>query len=186
MKQILTIALAVCIIACNNAEKTPAGETKSDSTARATGISNTSGYTPTYSSSFEMGDAKNAETVLALWKDWDNGNLEPSKMLFADSVSFYTADGSVIAGPRDSAVANAQNYRNTFSSVKSTMHAIFPVKSTDKNEDWVCIWGTEVNTDKKGKTDSVHLQETWRFNKDGKIDLLYQHSRVAKPQKAAK
>ena len=66
------------------------------------------------------------------------------------------------------------------------MHAIFPVKSTDKNEDWVCIWGTEVNTDKKGKTDSVHLQETWRFNKDGKIDLLYQHSRVAKPQKAAK
>lgn len=186
MKQILTIALAVCIVACNNAEKTPTGETKEATSTKAVGISNTSGYTPTYSSSFEMGDAKNAEAVLALWKDWDNGDLQPSKMNFADTVSIYTADGSVIAGPRDSTVANAQNYRNMFSSVKSTMHAIFPIKSADKNEEWVCIWGTEVNTDKKGKIDSVHLQETWRFNKNGKIDLLYQHSRVAKPQKATK
>lgn len=185
MKQIFIIAIAICIIACNNAEKTTSEETKSDST-KATGISNTSGYTSTYSSSFEMGDAKNAESVLALWKDWDNGDLQPSKMRFADSVNFYTADGSLIGGPRDSTVANAQNYRNMFSSVKSTVHAVFPVKSTDKNEDWVCIWGTEVNTDKKGKTDSVHLQETWRFNKDGKIDLIYQYSRVAKPPTASK
>ena len=34
-----------------------------------------------------MGDVKNAEAVLAFWKDWDNGNLEPSKEHFADSVT---------------------------------------------------------------------------------------------------
>ena len=186
MKQIFIIAVAICIIACNNAEKTTPEETKAVTTTKATGISNTSGYTPTYSSSFEMGDVKNAEAVLALWKDWDNGDLQPSKMLFADSVTFHIADGNDITGPRDSTVANAQNYRNMFSSVKSTVHAVFPVKSTDKNEDWVCIWGTEVSTSKKGKTDSVHLQETWRFDKDGKIDLVFQHSRVAKAQTASK
>jgi len=51
-------------------------------------ITNMSGYEATYSRSFEMGDAKNAEAVLAIWKDWDNGNLNPSKGLFADSVTF--------------------------------------------------------------------------------------------------
>lgn len=184
MKQIFIAVLAACIFACNTAEKTPPGETKAVPATKAE--INLAGYSPTYSVSFEMGDSKHAEAVLALWKDWDSGNLEPSKMLFADSVRFYTYDGSLITGPRDSAVAGAQNYRNMFSAIKSTVHAIFPIKSTDKNEDWVCIWGTEVNTDKKGKIDSVHLQETWRFNKDGKIDLLYQHSRVAKAMQASK
>jgi hypothetical protein len=183
MRKIFIAVITASLFACNTAEKTPPEETKSVTTKA---VINTAGYSPTYSTSFEMGDAKHAEAVLTLWKDWDNGNLEPSKMLFADSIQFYISDGSVIAGPRDSAIANAQNFRNMFSSVKSTVHAVFPVKSTDKNEDWVCIWGTEVNTDKKGKTDSVHVQETWRFNKDGKIDLLNQHGRVAKPPMASK
>lgn len=181
MKQILIAVLTACIIACNTAEENPSGETKAITDTKA--AINTAGYAATYSTSFEMGDNKNAETILALWKDWDNGNLDPSKNLFADSVTLYTSDGSLIAGPRDSAIANAQNYRNMFSAVKTTLHAVFPIKSTDANEDWVCIWGTEVNTDKNGKVDSVVLQETWRFDKNGKVNLLYQHSRAAKLRK---
>jgi ketosteroid isomerase-like protein len=186
MRPIFIAVLAVSIIACNTAEKTTPEETKSDSTAKPSGISNMSGYTPTYSASFAIGDAKNAETILALWNAWDEGDLGPTKQLFADSVTFYFSDGSEMKGTRDSTTASAQAYRNNFSAVKSTMHAIFPLESTDKNEDWVCIWGTEVRTDKKGKTDSVHLQETWRFNSGGKVDLLYQYSQVAAPQKAGK
>ena len=185
MKQMFIVVLAAFAFACNTAEKSPPGETNAATTTSKAGI-NTSGYSISYSSSFEMGDSKHSEAVLALWKDWDNGNLETSKMLFADSVSFFTSDGSVISGPRDSALAGVQNFRNMYSAIKSTVHAIFPVKSNDDNANWVCIWGTEVNTDKKGKVDSMHLQETWRFNKKGKIDLLYQHTRVAKPQATAK
>lgn len=184
MKKILLAVFAACLFACNNAEKTSPEETKAVTETKP--VINTAGFSPTYSASFEMGDNKHAETILALWKDWDNGNLDPSKNLFADSVTFYTSDGSLIVGPRDSAVANAQGFRNMFSAVKTTLHAVFPVKSTDKNEDWVCIWGTEVNTDKKGKVDSVVLQETWRFDKNGKINLLYQHSRPAKVQMVSK
>lgn len=186
MKQIFAIAIAICIIACNNAEKTTPEETKAVNETRPASISNMSGYTPSYSASFEPGDAKNAEAILSLWKAWDEGDLGPTKQLFADSVTFYFSDGSEMKGPKDSTTASAQAYRNTFSTVKSTMHAIFPTKSTDKNQEWVCIWGTEVRTDKKGKTDSVHLQETWRFNSAGKVDLLYQYSQVAKPQAASK
>lgn len=186
MKQILILVIAVSIIGCNTAEKAPPEETKGVSVTKPASIGNTSGYTATYSTSFEIGDVKNAETILELWKDWDKGDLSPSKMHFADSVTFHTGDGSIISGSRDSAVTNAQQYRDMFSTVKTTLHAVFPIKSIDKNEEWVCLWGTEVSTDKKGKTDSVYLQETWRFNKEGKIDLLYQYSRIAKPQAASK
>ncbi|HLG39724.1 MAG TPA: hypothetical protein VI461_08645, partial [Chitinophagaceae bacterium] len=55
--------------------------------------------------------------------------------------------------------------------------AVFAVKSTDKDENWVTIWGTEIQTDMKGKVDTVSLQETWRFNKAGKVDLMFQAAR---------
>lgn len=179
MQKIFIAAMAVIIYSCNSAEKeTPKEEVKEVAAATAA-ITNFSGYTPTYSSSFEMGNSKNAESILALYKDWDNGNLDPTKGAFADSVSFFLNDGSMVMGKRDTAVAAMQNYRNMFSAIKNTVHAVFPVRTTDKNEDWVCIWATEVFTDKKGKVDSIQLQETWRFNKEGKIDLLYQYA--AKP-----
>jgi hypothetical protein len=60
------------------------------------------------------------------------------------------------------------------SSAVDVVNAIMAVKSTDKNEHWVLIWGMEKDTHKNGKTDSVELQETWRFNAAGKADLLYQ------------
>jgi hypothetical protein len=181
MKKIFIAAIAVTLYACNAEEKTPPGEETKAVTSAPVVISNMSGYEATYSKSFEMGEAKHAEAVLALWKDFDNGNLEPSKALFADSVRFLISDGSIIAGTRDSAIASVQAWRNTLSSVKSSVDAILPVRSTDKNENWVSIWGKEISTSKKGKTDSVYLQESWRFNKDGKIDLMLQHMRILKP-----
>ena len=179
MKKTFIVAITVCLIACNSGDNKTAAFSGKDTTAKTT--INTGPYTAVYSSSFEMGDPKHAETILSLWSDWDKGNLETSKQHFADTVQMYTSDGSLMAGPRDSVVAGAQSFRNMFTTVKSTLGAIFPVKSTSPNEDWVCVWGTEVTTDKNGKIDSVHLQETWRFNKQGKVDLLLQYNRVAKP-----
>ncbi len=180
MQKFLVAIVMLACISCNSDKKAEGEgkETEKKETVSATPM-NMSGYTPSYSASFEMGDPKKAEMVLALWKDFDNGDLSVSKNNFADSLFIYTSDGTAITGPRDSVVASVQGWRNMFSSVKSTVHAVMPVKSTDKNENWVLVWGTEVHTDKKsGKTDSVQLQETWRFKGD-KIDLLYQYMRPA-------
>lgn len=183
MKKTFIVFLAVVFFSCDSGEKKEATEamtkTKTDS------IMNMSGYTPTYSASFEMGDSKQAETIMMLWRAWENGDLAPAKSQFADSVEFYTADGSKIAGSLDSAFNTMQAYRNSFSKIGTAIHAIFPVNSADKNENWVCVWGSEWQTDKTGKIDSIELQETWRFNKDGKIDLFYQYMRpmAASPQK---
>ena len=181
MQKILIAVLSVLLFSCNAEEKK---ETENKATTPE--VSSTLPYTAIYSSKFEMGDAKNAEAILAAWKSWDDGNLQTSRKLFADTMHFYLRDGSEMHGPTDSTLAGAQLFRNTFSTVKSTVHMYMPLKSTDKNENWVCIWGTEVSTYKQGKIDSVGLQETWRFNKDGKIDLVYQFGRSLVPASTPK
>ncbi len=62
MKKMFIAFLAAGFISCNTGDKKEATEgmtkPKSDS------IQNMSGYTPTYSASFEMGDPKQAEILL--------------------------------------------------------------------------------------------------------------------------
>jgi hypothetical protein len=178
MQKIMIALFAVVLFSCNSEEKKEP-EKKEAKMEDSKPLP----YEATYSSKFEMGDAKHAEAILAAWKSWDAGDLQSERKLYADSMFFYLRDGSKMEGKTDSIMKGAQAFRDMFSSVKSTVHAYMPIKSTDKNESWVCIWGTEVNTDKQGKVDSVNLQETWRFNKDGKIDLLYQFGRVLLPSK---
>jgi hypothetical protein len=136
-----------------------------------------------YSSKFIPGDPKNAETVLSLWKDWDAGNLSAHKDEFADSVEMHFAEGFVLHTTRDSAASAAQSVRNTIATSVSSVDAVMAVKSTDKNENWALIWGKEIDTFKDGKIDSFYLQETWRFNKDGKADMLLQYKQAAAPPK---
>ena len=181
MKRILLFASLAFFTACNSNEpaKTDAMKSGMDSTMQAIN----SPYAIGYSSKFVMDDPKNAESLLTLWKDWDNGDLSVHKDLFADSMSMTFADGSMMNASRDSALAAAQKMRNNLASAVSSVDAIMAVKSTDKNENWAIIWGKEVDTDKKGKVDSTYLQETWRFNKDGKTDLMFQYKQAIHPPK---
>jgi hypothetical protein len=170
MKRLFVITVISFVAACNPKEAEKKEEAKTEPTAPMIN----SPYEVTYSSKFVMGDPKNAEAVLTLWKDWDNGTLAAHKDFIADTMQIYFSDGSSMKASRDSIIASVQAFRNTYASSASQVHAVMAVKSTDKNENWALIWGMEKNTDKKGKVDSTDLQETWRFNKDGKADLMYQ------------
>jgi hypothetical protein len=143
-------------------------------------------YEIQYSSKFAMGNPKYAENVLTLWKDYDNGTLSAHKEFFADTVTALLSDGTNIHTTRDSLIAAVQAHRSSMTTAVDRVDAVMAVKSTDKNEDWVLIWGTEIDTHKNGKIDSVGLQETWRINKDGKADLLFQFMRPAAPPKKMK
>ena len=135
------------------------------------------GFTPGYSANFVMAPARYSETVLALWNDWKDGDLSKSRTHFADTLAFYTADGTQMVGPADEIMKGMQDYRNSFSGMEVKVDAVFAVRSVDKNENWVTIWGTENQTTKDGKVNAVSLQETWRFNNKGKIDLMFQAER---------
>jgi len=130
-----------------------------------------------------MDDPKNAESVLAFWKAYDKGDFSGAKDIFADTFEIHLSAGMVMRASRDSSIAAAQAYRNNYASVVSDVNAIMAVKSTDKNEHWVLIWGREKDIPKKGKADSVFLQETWRFNAAGKADLMYSFAEQPQPPK---
>ena len=131
-------------------------------------------YPVLYSSSFTMDEPKNAETILALWKAYDNGNLSAARDLLADTVEVYLANGMKMRTSRDSTIAGIQGFRNMMTAVVDQVNAVMAVKSVDKNEHWVLVWGMEKDTHKNGKVDSVQLQETWRLDANGKANLLYQ------------
>lgn len=184
MKKILVFAFVAFLAACNSndAAKNETSESVKDSTTTTMPKIN-SPYAIGYSSDFAMDNPANAETLLKLWKAWDNGDLTAAKDMFADSVELHFADGTVLHSTRDSVVAAGQRARTSVGTAVSSVDAIIPVKSVDKNENWALIWGKEIDTDSKGKADSFYLQETWRFNSSGKADLMFQYRQAATPPK---
>ncbi|MDP9040486.1 MAG: hypothetical protein M3N30_00795 [Bacteroidota bacterium] len=182
MKKNLLFACLFILISCNSNQPVQTEPAKPASDSMAVQNIN-SPYDIQYSSKFIMGNPKYAENVLTLWKDYDNGNLSAHKDFFADSIQAVLGSGASMHASRDSVIAGIQKYRSSLTAAVDRVDAVMAVKSTDKNEDWVLIWGTETDTHKNGKIDSVHLQETWRMNKEGKADLLLQYMRPAVPPK---
>ena len=183
MKKLMLFGLLSFLISCNTGEKKTS--TDSDSSKMEAGTMETKEavaypYPIGYSSQFEVGDSKNAQLILSLWKDFDNNTLDNTKDKFADTITILFS-GMTMHGSRDSVLASTKAYRNMYTTVTSTVDAIMAAKSTDKNEDWILVWGTEVHTDKNNKTDSMHLQETWKLNKDGKVDFMMQYQRKPAP-----
>lgn len=129
-------------------------------------------YKANYSSDFSMGNSQNSKIVLDLWKDWDDNAFDRHDYM-ADTVVMYFPDGSMVRG-KDSAMAGAKRYRGSMSGASSSVDAWMPLKSIDRNENWVAIWGTETDTFADGKTEKRDLHEIWRINKDGKVDFMKQ------------
>jgi hypothetical protein len=86
------------------------------------------------------------------------------------------ADGWKFAGSRDSLMKLMKQKRGEYSEVNSVIVGIIPLRATDLKENWVSILGTEYTT-MKNKKDSADIQEYWRFNKDGKIDMMHSYKR---------
>ena len=182
MKKNLLFACLFILVSCNSNQPAQTEPAKPASDSMAVQNIN-SPYEIQYSSKFVMGNPKYAEDVLTLWKDYDNGNLSAHKDFFADSVEVILGTGAHMHSTRDSVIAAIQKYRSSLTAAVDRVDAVMAVKSTDKNEDWVLIWGMETDTHKNGKIDSVDLQETWRINKNGKADFFMQYARPAAPPK---
>ena len=135
-------------------------------------------YKAAYSSDFEIGDPKNAQIVLELYKNWDANTIDNTKSSFAETDTMYFSDGNMFAGNRDSLFVVANKMRAQMGTVVDSIHAWIPLRSKDRQENWVVIWTREISTDAKGKTTAKELQETWRLDKNGKVNLLYQYMQL--------
>ena len=171
-KTFLFIMIAGLLAACNNDSKTAAASESKEAKPAMT-----LAYTPSYSSSFEMGKPEYATMIVqGSWKDWEMNTMDNMKSWVADTIVAFHSDNTMVNGA-DSLIARWKRGRADYTSVIDTLEAVLSVYSTDKKENWVLVWATEINTDSKGKIDTVALQETWRINKDGKADMLLQYDR---------
>ena len=132
-------------------------------------------YTATYSSQFAIGNPAHAQMILAQWKDWDDNMLDRNAAMIADTIMLEMSNGQIIRG-KDSFLLSGKQYRSQLASVKTTAEAWMPLRSTDRNEDWVVIWGVEENTAPDGTKTKSRIHEVWRINRDGKIDYLRQYA----------
>ena len=178
MKKILIVASVAIFASCNSGTEKPKVESMGTSADSSQVDNTTYPYTADYSHNFEIGSTKNAQTLLQLYKDWDNNTLDNSKNSFADIDTMIFADGSMFAGTRDSFLTVAKQMRSKMGTVVDSVHAWVPLRSKDKNEDWVLIWANEISTDAQGKRTSNQVHETWRFNKEGQVDLVYQYAQA--------
>ncbi len=141
-------------------------------------------YTAAYSSNFVMGNPAHAKMALDAWKDWDENMLDRHDFM-ADTIITYMPDGTVTKGK----FANMdmwKKYRGGFTHSISTVDAWLPLRSVDRKEDWVAIWGTETDTTPDGKVGTTQIHEVWRINKDGKVDLIRQYTAKIPPQQPQK
>lgn len=209
MKRILILSsLLVCMIICNQAISQEKIKVKDDKTKvkdgtykekhkdnmikikdengkmkiKGDGVNSnpTYPYTAAYSSNFAIGNPAHAKMVLDLWKDWEDNAFDRHDY-FADTLVMYLPNGMVVKG-KAANLEGAKNYRSSMSSSKATIDAWMPLRSIDKNEDWVAVWGTETNTFPDGKIEKKDVHEIWRINKDGKIDFMKQFVATTAPQ----
>lgn len=132
-------------------------------------------YTATYSSQFSPGAPAHAKLILDMWKAWDDNAFERVASWVADTVTLELPTGDVIKG-KEAFLRESKAHRDQFTTVKSSVEAWMPIKSIDRNEDWMLIWGVEENTDKDGKPSKQRLHEVWGINKDGKITYVRQYT----------
>jgi hypothetical protein len=182
MKQFILFFGLVILGACgsNKDEKSQTASANSTASVEASPVNYP--LPTTYSPTWEAGDQKNVITVLNVGKGWMANDFGSFENAFADTVSIYLASGDRWIGPRDSIIGLMKGVRKMYSEIKSDIHSIIPLRHRDTKEDWVCIWVKDITTTIQGKKDSIELQESWRLNKDGKAELVYQYSATIKPQ----
>ena len=135
-------------------------------------------YTPSYSSSFKIGNPDYATMIVqGSWKDWDDNNMDNLKNWMADTILTVFSNNETIRGI-DSVTAIWKRVRANYSSFHTNLDAVIPVYSTDKKDNWVLVWTDVVGTRTDGTVDSASFMETWMINSAGKAAMLLQYDRA--------
>lgn len=160
--------------------KTMDGAPMTTTTTTTTTMAAGDPYTAMYSSNFTIGNPAHSKMLLDVWKDWDDNDFKRHDYM-ADTLVMSFPDGTMMKGKQANLDA-AMKYRGSMTSAKSTLNAWIPLRSVDKNEDWVALWGSETDTYPDGKVVTRDIHEVWKINPDGKIAWMKQYASVPQPQ----
>ena len=144
----------------NKAEQAPAASTEPQPLTPLT-------YPALYSN-WEIGKRDNINTVLSLYKAWDESSVDNIKNLFADSVILDLPGGRRVTSSRDNITDVLIKYRKSFATTSNQVISIYPILNKETNDEWVAAllynkWSYQDN-----RKDSSLFQDLWKLQ-NGKI-----------------
>jgi ketosteroid isomerase-like protein len=144
----------------NKAEQAPAASTEPQSLTPLT-------YPALYSN-WEIGKRDNMNTVLSLYKAWDESSVDSIKNLFADSVILDLPGGRRVTSSRDNITDVLIKYRKSFAETSNQVISVYPILNKETNDEWVAALLYNKWTYKDNKRDSSLFQDLWKLQ-NGKI-----------------
>jgi hypothetical protein len=183
MKKLLLIScIALFAISCNN------NDSKDAKPGDSTKMADTKMDTPEMPykldrpyQNWQTGNPQHALNVMKSLKAFENGDIAAAVSAFGDTVELRF-DHYFDKLSNDSLKKMFTQQRADYTSIVVKMNDWESVISADKKEEWVTLWYKQIQTDKKGKTDSLGVVDDAKIV-NGKIVLLdekIQHYPVAK------
>jgi len=123
---------------------------------------------PALYSNWELGKRENMNTVLSLYKAWDESSVDNIKNLFADSVILDLPGGRRITSSRDNITDVLIKYRKSFAETSNQVISVYPILNKETNDEWVAALLYNKWTYKDNKRDSSLFQDLWKLQ-NGKI-----------------
>jgi len=144
----------------NKAEQAPAASTEPQPLTPLT-------YPALYSN-WEIGKRDNMNTVLSLYKAWDESSVDNIKNLFADSVTLDLPGGKRVTSSRDNIADVLVKYRSAYKITANQVISIYPLLNKETNDEWVAALLYNKWTYKDNVRDSSLFQDLWKLQ-NGKI-----------------
>ena len=172
MRQTLIIAfMGLFAFGCNDKSTTTEVKTTEEKPATTTVEKLDYAYTleKPYND-WQPGDQMHAVNVLKSLKAYENGDIGNCITAFGDSIELRF-DGYHEKMSNDSLRKMFTKSRGELSGLKIIMGDWESVISKDKKLEYVTIWYKEIQTDKKGKTDSLSIVDDLKIEKGKIVEL---------------
>src|SRR6478752_6463425 len=123
---------------------------------------------PALYSNWEIGKRDNMNTVLSLYKAWDESSVDNMKNIFADSIILDLPGGRRITSSRDNITDVLIKYRKSFVETSNHVISIYPILNKETNDEWVAALLYNKWSYKDNRRDSSLFQDLWKLQ-NGKI-----------------
>jgi ketosteroid isomerase-like protein len=167
MKITLSLLCLFFILSCGQ-DKTTENTTEQAPVANTEPQSLTPLTYPALYSNWEIGKRDNMNTVLSLYKAWDESSVDSIKNLFADSVILDLPGGRRVTSSRDNITDVLIKYRKSFAETSNQVISVYPILNKETNDEWVAALLYNKWTYKDNKRDSSLFQDLWKLQ-NGKI-----------------
>jgi hypothetical protein len=122
-------------------------------------------YTSSYSNKWSTGESINSTVVMKFLNKWENNLIDTS---FFSNWVYYKYNWE----KKDSMLSKIKSERDKFAKWKISISSIASLKSIDRNEDWVAVYGSVNKKDLKGIASVTNFTQWYKMDKNLKISFF--------------